>query len=199
MTRRSFVVLFCALLVVPGVMAKKKDKRRQSIAPPSSHLWVNHKLGIDYAHWLVGARAWMASVEEVGIFLTLENDEQARQFEEEFWLRRDPNPSALFGGPRQTFDDRAEVADERYGEGTRRGRKTDRGAIFVLYGEPASVEIETSVDPREPPLEIWSYSKSSDRGLDGRSPPPRLYFALAGDKAFITAPRSRRSRIRAER
>lgn len=189
----SFLVLF-------ALADCATSDKRPSIPRPSSHEWINPLLGLEYAQWLVGARAWMATPEEVEEFMSLSDDAEAERFERAFWQRRDVNASALFGGVEQTFDERSEAADDRFGEGARPGRKTDRGAIYVLYGEPEDIEFETSAEPREPTLEVWSYARDGKPGLDGRKPPRRLFFEQAADgRARLTSGSHRRSRIRAVR
>lgn len=187
----SFLVLF-------AVADCATPDKRPSIPRPSSHEWINPLLGLEYAQWLVGARAWMATPEEVEEFMSLSDDAEAERFERAFWQRRDVNASALFGGVEQTFDERSEQADDRFGEGARPGRKTDRGAIYVLYGEPEDIEFETSAEPREPTLEVWSYARAAEPGLDDRKPPRRLYFERTTDgRTRLTTGGFRRSRIRA--
>lgn len=192
----GFVLLFAA---VDCATPAQRDKR-PTIARPSSHEWINPLLGLEHAQWLVGARAWMATPEEVEEFMSLSDDAEAERFEREFWRRRDANASALFGGVEQTFDERSDEADDRFEEGARPGRKTDRGAIYILYGEPTDIEFETSAEPDEPTLEVWSYRGQDEPGLDGRRPPRRLFFEQAEDgRTRLTTGGQRRSRIRAVR
>jgi len=194
----AVLIAVCLCLTLPGAALAKKDQRDE-LAPPSSYVWVNPGLGLEYSQWLVGAIAWMASTEEIVVYLTLEDDNDAARFEEEFWQRRDADASVLFGGVRQTFNERSEAADRRFGEGTRRGRKTDRGAIYVLYGEPTSVDFETSAERTEPTLEVWSYDRVVEPGLDGRKPKQQFLFAKQGNKRHLIAGSLRRSRIRSRR
>lgn len=197
--RPRTVIALAILLLAPGAAAEAAKRKRPQIPSPSSHAWINPKLGLEYSQWLVGARAWMATPEEVETFMALSDDEAAAAFEREFWRRRDADASVLFGGLEQTFDERAEEADNRFGEGARLGRKTDRGAIYVLYGEPAEIEFETSAESREPTLEVWTYPADSSEGLDGREPPRRLFFEQQDGQTSLAPGRVRSSRIRAVR
>ena len=191
-------VLFSFLILLSAAdcaTSAKRDKKQQ-ITPPSSHAWINPSLGVEYSQWLVGARAWMATPEEVQEFMSLTDDADAAEFERRFWQRRDANASTLFGGLETTFDERSDEADDRFSEGTRRGRKTDRGAVYILYGEPTDVEFETSAEPREPTLEVWSYARGLEPGLDGRPPPRRVYFARDEGRYRLVTGGQRKSRIR---
>lgn len=196
---RALLSLLLLVAVADCATAAKRDKR-PTIPRPSSHEWINPLLGLEHAQWLVGARAWMATPEEVEKFMSLTDDAEAERFERAFWQRRDGDASTLFGGLEQTFDERSDAADDRFGEGARPGRKSDRGAIYVLYGEPEEIEFETSAEPREPTLEVWSYPRDAEPGLDGREPPRRLFFEQAADgRTRLTTGGFRKSRIRAVR
>lgn len=136
--------------------------------------WTNPLLGPRYAQWLVGPISQIATAEERQAFLALENDQEAAAFIERFWSERRSPLRAI-------YERRAEEADRRYSEGAYPGRKTDRGALYVLYGDPATVEYEEFRNVEEPDVELWRYAKDAEVGLDGNKP-RRLYrFAKDGD------------------
>ncbi len=192
-------MVLTVLLLAPHGVAWGKRNRGDEKAPPSSHVWINPRLGLKYSQWLVGPTSWMATTEEIVLYLALEDDQAAAHFEEEFWRSRDANASVLFGGVRQTFEERSEEADRRFSEGTRLGRRTDRGAIYILYGDPTSIEYETSAEPNEPTLEVWSYGRGVEPGLDGRPPKQQFLFTRQGDSTGLVSGSLRRSRIKAQR
>jgi hypothetical protein len=57
---------------------------------------------------------------------------------------------------------RATVADEQFGTLNRKGRETDKGRIFCLYGEPSDIEHYPS-DIETRPHEIWHYDDIEGR------------------------------------
>jgi GWxTD domain-containing protein len=115
-----------------------------------------------YAQWLVGAVGEIATEEERAEYLRLESDEAAQQFIERFWAGR--------GTVRQVYEQRAEEADKRYTEGTVPGRRTDRGAVYILYGDPEEASYEEHRNVDDPPVELWRYPKNAPPGLDGEKP-----------------------------
>jgi hypothetical protein len=83
------------------------------------------------------------------------------------------------GNPaREQAERRSEEADRRFSEAGVSGRRTDRGSIFVLHGEPEAIDHEPSHRFGEPPLEHWRYPANAPVGLDGKRP-ARLYRRAA--------------------
>ncbi len=79
-------------------------------------------------------------------------------FQKEFWNKRNPNPN----NPVNTFElehyRRFQYANNVYGKygGTSNGWKTDRGRVYIIYGEPSNVErYPSSLDSRA--WERWWY------------------------------------------
>lgn len=149
----------------------------------------NPFLGPDYSAWLVGPIALLATPEEVEAYLALNSDDQARQFVEAFWTKRDTRKDPFFGkSVRQIFEERSAEADRAFSEGGYLGRRTDRGAVFILYGNPKKTDYEVSSVPGEPPLEVWLYDETSPEGLDGKRPANRYRFIKRGDLTVNYSP-----------
>lgn len=70
-------------------------------------------------------------------FLSLENAEKD-QFIEEFWKRRDPDPNTEENEFRLEYFQRIERSNELFISEGRPGWMTDRGRVYILYGEPTS-------------------------------------------------------------
>ena len=142
---------------------------------------LNLALSPELASWLVGANARLATKAEQKEFLALVDDAAAAAWIERFWEKRDPDPSRAGNPVRELAESRAEEADRRFSEAGYAGRRTDRGTIWVLHGEPAKIENEPNPLYGEPPLELWRYEPGGAKGLDGRAP-ERLYrFARRDD------------------
>jgi GWxTD domain-containing protein len=170
--RLAPVALLAATLAATLAVAELESYDRADVT--------NFRLGPGYAQWLVGPVVHMASADERRQFLALTDDEAADAFIAAFWERRGPNLAVPPSGPKVTFEARAEEADRRFTEATYLGRHTDRGTVFILYGEPTRIDFASS--PREggPPVEVWSYAKSAAAGLDGERPDRRYAFRRNG-------------------
>jgi GWxTD domain-containing protein len=148
------------------------------------------------SQWLIGAVSRMATAEEVQAYLALRDDAAATTFIEQFWARRDPDPSRAGNPLRDLFEQREKDADRRFSEAGYLGRRTDRGRTYVLYGEPVKIDFEINPRAGEPPVERWSYAVESPPGLDRRRPAPVYRFVKSGDlTVFYTVPISQRGTL----
>ncbi|HEX2253225.1 MAG TPA: GWxTD domain-containing protein [Thermoanaerobaculia bacterium] len=150
---------------------------------------INPRLGPEHAQWLVGPVAVLATGEEIERYLALGSDAAAAEFIEQFWAGRNPYPNRPDNPLRETFEQRAAEADRRYSEGGLRGRRTDRGTIYVLFGEPTRQDRDISPTPGDPPLELWFYDQA-EAGLGGERPQGVYRFVKRGDVTTFYRPRS---------
>jgi GWxTD domain-containing protein len=160
---------------VPEATAKKKRKA------PAPEEVTNFMLSPDLSQWLVGAISRMATQHEIEAYLALTSDEAASAFIDEFWARRGPEAVWPNKSKRQLFEERSAEADRLYDEGTYRGRHTDRGTIYVLYGPPDATRYEESAQVRSSTVEVWTYSGSAAPGLDDKRPRNFYMFMKQGD------------------
>jgi GWxTD domain-containing protein len=189
-------VLALVLLVTPPVFAKKKKDKK----PTDSNELFNPLLGLDYSHWLLGAISEIATLEEIREYLALLSDEEAATFIDAFWARRAEGYGYFDKLPRELYDERAAEADKLYSEGAYPGRRTDRGTIYILFGEPEEVEYQIPQEVGAPTLETWEYPKDAEAGLGGE-PPERFYrfVEIDGSKVRYTGQKIRRDLLRQHR
>lgn len=82
------------------------------------------------------------------------NEEGLRMYLYSFWTRESPTDPAE--GYRK-FMTVADFINRKFNNGFRYGFETDRGYVFIKYGQPNDISrVET--DPSAPPYEIWSYN-----------------------------------------
>jgi GWxTD domain-containing protein len=181
-------VSLCLILATGTALAARKQR------PPRTEDIINVFLGLEYSHWLIGPIYYLATPEEREAYLALRSDEQAEAFIREFWRRRDPEPE-IFGNPASDlFERRAELADRRYREQATIGRRTDRGALFILFGEPELIQFDVSNHPAEPDLEIWYYPRDVEEALGGLQPQSAYFFAEIEGRTVSYVPRPSRRR-----
>jgi GWxTD domain-containing protein len=155
----------------------------------------NPRLGPEYSQWLVGAAARLATPQEIDEYLGLREDSAGKAFIERFWERRDPDPGKAGNPAHEAFLARAAVADQRFSEAGYLGRRTDRGTIFILYGEPDDARFAVGEFVGEPAIEMWQYRPEGRLGLDGKRPHAVYRFAkTGGDLTTFYHPRQRRIR-----
>ena len=93
-------------------------------------------------------------------FEGLGTDAEQEQFIESFWLRRDPTPGTITNEYREEHYRRIAEANRRYSFGGTSGWRSDRGRIYIVYGEPESVEsgVSGAGQPASFALERWRYA-----------------------------------------
>lgn len=108
----------------------------------------------------------VASDAELAAFDALPAEEKPI-FVENFWARRDPDPSTPVNEVKNAFYQRYYHVQERYTTPFREGVDTDMGRIYLKYGEPdevlrspMGVRSEVNIDTstwQSKPFEAWEY------------------------------------------
>ncbi len=99
-----------------------------------------------------------------------------RQFLTRFWQARDPSPGTPRNESRVQFYNLIATANRQYQEGGGSkipGWKTDRGRVFVKYGEPLDRLDRRSSTGSAPPYEVWRYQRGKE-----------LYYIFADRTGF---------------
>jgi GWxTD domain-containing protein len=102
--------------------------------------------------WLEEDVAYIITDAERGAFLTLNSNEEREQFIEQFWLRRDPTPNTPENEFKEEHYRRIAYANENFGTNVP-GWRTDRGRVYVIWGEPDSRSTPPCPNPNRTPQE----------------------------------------------
>ena len=87
--------------------------------------------------WADGPVKWLLTPEELAAWTALTDDADRARFVEQFWERRDPDPSSPDNPVRTDFDRRVAFSDAYFRvDEQQRGSLTDPGMVFVLLGPP---------------------------------------------------------------
>ena len=97
---------------------------------------------------------YIATIEENRRLRNASLQDRARLFKE-FWKRRDPDPETEENELMQEYYYRVEYANENYST-HRSGWESDRGRVYILYGEPTQIE-RHPFEAGTHPYEIWFY------------------------------------------
>lgn len=140
-----------------------------------------------YQKWVDEDARYIITDEERSVFGGLKTEEEKEKFIEQFWARRDPNPTTAVNELKEEHYRRTAYANDHFESGLP-GWKTDRGRIYIMYGPPDERETHAAGEPYlRPtheggggtvtfPFEVWRY-----RYLEGVGPDVQLEFV---DKAF---------------
>jgi len=112
--------------------------------------------------------------QEKEIFHLLPDKESRKEFIQDFWDKRDPDPQTEENEFQEEFDQRIEYVNKRFREGIP-GWKTDRGRIYIYLGPPDKIDMRPYInDPNVKGLIWWGYYRYGlgiefiDRTGDGR-------------------------------
>jgi GWxTD domain-containing protein len=130
-----------------------------------------------YEKWLKEDVVYIINEEEREVFLSLSTPEEKEQFIEQFWTRRDPDPTTALNEYKEEHYRRIAYANDRFTSAIP-GWRTDRGRIYIIHGEPAEIESHPNVGAYDRPLnegggyttafpfEIWRYREIEGLGSD---------------------------------
>jgi GWxTD domain-containing protein len=148
---------------------------------------MNPFLGPETSSWLIGPIARIATPDEIKAYLALTEEAQATAFIDQFWAKRNSTPGK--DNPlRKAFEQRAAQADHVFTEAGYRGRRTDRGTLYILYGPPSKSDFDVSPVANGSPLEVWTYAPTTPEGLDGKRPNATYRFIKKGDLTVLYVP-----------
>jgi GWxTD domain-containing protein len=121
-----------------------------------------------FQKWLEEDVYWIISEEERDVFAKLTTDEERDAFIQQFWDRRDPDPSTADNEFKIEHYRRILYANEKFTAGIS-GWKTDRGMIYIKFGPPDHLVSKPTGGPYERerkegggftsifPIERWEY------------------------------------------
>ena len=89
------------------------------------------------------ALALIATDEELALFDILSPRGKSMMLDK-FWVRRDPNPATPENEYEEEFWRRVDYVQTHYSDPIKEGLKTDRGKVYILYGEPGEIEDHTA-------------------------------------------------------
>ena len=99
---------------------------------------------------------YQATVPEIEKYKALSTEDAKREFIYAFWKDRDENPSDERNENYLNYTKRVNESNAKFTALGKEGWKTDRGRVFILYGEPSEIERHPNqTDAR--PYEIWKY------------------------------------------
>ena len=99
---------------------------------------------------------YISTVSEIDKYESLSEEGAKRKFLNDFWEARDTNPNDGKNQELANFMVRLKVANERYKAMSKEGWKTDRGRVYLVYGEPSEIDRYPN-QTNAKPYEIWTY------------------------------------------
>ena len=103
--------------------------------PSTFHAGTQDKEQDHYRKWLREDVLYIITPEESDVFLKLTTDQERELFIEQFWGRRDSDPWTSLNEYKEEHYRRIAFANENFTSGFP-GWKSDRGMVYIKYGEP---------------------------------------------------------------
>jgi len=101
---------------------------------------------------------YIAASNEIEQYEGLKTLEGKRKFIYEFWKSRDTNPATALNEAYLDYMNRVHKCNERFSYMGREGWKSDRGRVYLMYGEPSEIERFPN-EQNTKPYEIWHYNE----------------------------------------
>jgi GWxTD domain-containing protein len=158
-TKRAAVLLFPLFCAEPFLAQEKPP--HACFEQPNGAKEAIRRLPESAGYWLAEDAIYYITPGERCAFLRLQNDPEREHFIEQFWYRRSVDPISLDYDFKTEFYRRIVFANEKYGSKLLAGRNTDRGRLYVIFGQPESVDgnSDRSTGPAAPhSIETWHYN-----------------------------------------
>jgi GWxTD domain-containing protein len=151
--RKSILLSFLFFLLLP--LALDSGPKVKSIKD----------LDARYRKWLQEDVVYIITPKEKEVFLQLDTDRERDLFVEAFWKHRDPSPETPENEFKVEHYRRIAYANQYFGKDSPGpGWRTDMGRIYIILGEPRSIDKFENVTEVRPTI-IWFYDGMLDLGL----------------------------------
>ncbi len=100
---------------------------------------------------------YIASKNEIDQYESITSEQGKREFMQKFWDSKDQNPNDNVNKFYLDYLKRIKECNQKFRAGKKDGWKTDRGRVYLIYGEPSEIERYPN-ETQARPYEIWHYN-----------------------------------------
>ncbi|MFQ5453175.1 MAG: GWxTD domain-containing protein, partial [Candidatus Zixiibacteriota bacterium] len=105
---------------------------------------------------VLGQLSLIAKKSDIEILKKSKTFEERLSAVDAFWLARDPTPGTEENEAQKQFYHRIYIANQNFSYLYQTGWKTDRGRIYIMYGEPDQID-DYPIVPNQSPYQEWHY------------------------------------------
>ncbi len=143
---------------------------------------------IDEIEQMFGYCKYIATEQEKSQYDKLDSLSAKREFMYNFWKKRDATPDTPENEYKEDYLKRVEYARTKFTEFQKHGALTDRGRVYLIYGEPDEIEYRhNQVDTK--PYQVWYYN-SIEGGVEF------IFADLSGYSQFELIHSTKRGELR---
>jgi len=101
---------------------------------------------------------YITTPEQRNTYKSLKDVEAKRRFLYSLWKKFDTNPATFINEFHQEYMKRVRYCNQKFSVMKKEGWKTDRGRVFIFYGEPDYIDRNPSTEGYRP-YEVWHYDE----------------------------------------
>lgn len=144
-------------IVIGDFKLELKDKATGKVLESKniSNRWTDFPIAIKDIDVAISQLQYIATSDEMDKLKSGKSSADKEKKFIEFWKKKDPSPSTPRNELMVEYYNRIKIANERYSN-YRDGWKTDMGMVFIIYGNPSSVD-RHPFENQTKPYEVWQY------------------------------------------
>ncbi|MFO7865582.1 MAG: GWxTD domain-containing protein [Candidatus Aminicenantes bacterium] len=151
--KKQFTAFFIGIFICTGLAGAHQDMLSPDELPEKYRVWLEEEV------------MYIITPVEREVFLQLKTDRERDMFIEAFWKHRDDTPGTPENEFKQEHYRRLRYVEQWYGRGTSSaGWATDRGRMYIILGEPRTIERYENETEIYPTI-VWFYQGMSKYGL----------------------------------
>lgn len=138
------------------VLRGRRNRVVDRIREPFVLYWTPEAMVLHDYEMTIMQLKYIAEPEDVKKLKEAEEPEERIALWREFWLSHDPTPTTPENEAMDTYYGRIRFANRNFGAVRKDGWRTDRGMIFIQYGEPDQIE-DYPFELNTKAYQIWYY------------------------------------------
>ncbi len=162
----TFAIVLVDSIKKIGVMQSKKiylyfpDRKDTAILAKAEDNYMASEFAVmseEELNDMFAQSKYIAKKDEIKKWAGLSDLDAKRKFMHQFWSVKEKSVEGNPGDYKRKYFERVAYANEKFSGLKRKGWQSDRGRVYIVYGEPSEIErFPNEIDKK--PYEIWHYN-----------------------------------------